>query len=74
MSADEAEQAMLPFRQIDSSLSRRYQGTGLGLPLTKSLVDLHGGQMVVESVVGVGTKVRVVLPKWRVLRTAYNAA
>ena len=74
MTAEEAEQAMQPFRQIDSSLSRRYQGTGLGLPLTKSLVDLHGGEMTVESVVGVGTTVRVVLPKWRVLRTAHNAA
>jgi signal transduction histidine kinase len=74
MTAEEAEQAMQPFRQIDSSLSRRYQGTGLGLPLTKSLVDLHGGEMTVESSVGVGTTVRVVLPKWRVLRTAHDAA
>ena len=48
MTAQEAEQAMQPFRQIDSSLSRRYQGTGLGLPLTKSLVELHDGSMRIE--------------------------
>ncbi len=74
MTASEAEQAMQPFRQIDSSLSRRYQGTGLGLPLSKSLVELHGGEMTVESAVGAGTTVRVVLPAWRVLRTTDNAA
>jgi signal transduction histidine kinase len=74
MTAEESEQAMQPFRQIDSSLSRRYQGTGLGLPLTKSLVDLHGGEMTLESTVGVGTTVTVILPKWRVLRTAHDTA
>ncbi len=67
MTAEEAVQAMQPFRQIDSSLSRRYQGTGLGLPLTKSLVELHGGTLVLESVVGKGTTVTVRLPRWRVL-------
>jgi signal transduction histidine kinase len=67
MTPQEAVEAMQPFRQIDSSLSRRYQGTGLGLPLTKSLVELHGGTLVVESVAGVGTTVTVRLPKWRVV-------
>ena len=65
MSEDEAIMAVQPFHQIDSSLSRRYQGTGLGLPLTKSLVGLHGGAMDIKSTPGKGTTVTVWLPKRR---------
>jgi signal transduction histidine kinase len=65
MTAEEAVMAMQPFHQIDSSLSRRYQGTGLGLPLTKSLVGLHGGAMDIKSALGDGTTVTVWLPKRR---------
>ena len=54
--------ALEPFQQLDNSLSRRFDGTGLGLPLTKSLVDLHGGRMNIQSSPGVGTEVTVVLP------------
>lgn len=53
--------AMAPFGQIDSRLARRYEGTGLGLPLTKALVELHGGTMAVHSVLGRGTTVSVML-------------
>jgi signal transduction histidine kinase len=70
MTAEEAVRAMEPFQQIDNSFSRRYQGTGLGLPLTKSLVDLHGGLMEIESAPGQGTTVTVILPKWRIIRSA----
>ena len=54
--------ALQPFSQIDSSLSRRYEGTGLGLPLTKSLVELQGGVLELDSEVGKGTTVRVIFP------------
>jgi len=63
MTEEEALRAMEPFHQIDSSLARRYQGTGLGLPLTKSLVTLHEGEMDIKSVPGEGTTVTVWLPR-----------
>jgi signal transduction histidine kinase len=74
MTEDEAVMALQPFRQIDSSLSRRYQGTGLGLPLTKSLVSLHGGAMDIKSAPGQGTTVTVWLPRQRVTPMARAAA
>jgi PAS domain S-box-containing protein len=61
------EKALTAFAQIDSSLSRKYEGTGLGLPITKALVELHGGRMMIDSELGQGTKVTVVFPARRVL-------
>lgn len=57
MSEDEIEMAFQSFGQIDSGLNRKYDGTGLGLPLTKKLIDLHEGSIAVESQKGKGTKV-----------------
>jgi signal transduction histidine kinase len=54
--------AMEPFRQIENSQTRKHQGTGLGLPLVKALVELHGGEFRIESKHGIGTKTTVVLP------------
>ena len=51
------------FEQLDSGNSRRYEGSGLGLALTKGLVELQGGTISVESQYGVGTTFLVVLPK-----------
>jgi len=56
-----------PFTQVDSSLSRQFEGTGLGLPLTRSLVELHDGSVKLESKPGVGTKVTVTFPRERVV-------
>jgi signal transduction histidine kinase len=59
--------ALERFGQIDSRLSRKYEGTGLGLPLAKQLVELHGGKLTIESELGVGTTVTVHLPQERIL-------
>ena len=64
---DDLAKVMQPFHQVDNSFSRRYEGTGLGLPLTQSLVDLHGATMTIDSVLNKGTNVIVRLPKERVL-------
>jgi len=54
--------ALAPFGQIDDALSRSHEGVGLGLPLSKRLVELHGGTLCIESVEGAGTTVRVTIP------------
>ncbi len=65
MNAEELALAFMPFRQVDSSMSRRYEGTGLGLPLAKALAEQHGGALAIESRPGIGTTARVWLPPWR---------
>ncbi|HEY4124432.1 MAG TPA: ATP-binding protein [Rhizomicrobium sp.] len=67
-------QALKPFGQVDSGLNRKFEGTGLGLPLAKSLVELHGGTLAIESKEGTGTVVSVVLPGWRVGAVGPNSA
>ncbi len=65
MSADEVELALHPFGQVDSELSRRHDGTGLGLTLVKSLIELHGGTLDIESIRGRGTVVMLSFPRHR---------
>jgi len=60
--ADKIATVMQPFGQADSSLQREYEGTGLGLPLVKSMVDMLKGRMEISSEVGVGTTVDIWLP------------
>ena len=59
--------AFAKFRQIDSDLNREYEGTGLGLPLAKGLVELHGGTIGLESRIRLGTAVTVRLPPERIV-------
>ncbi len=65
IAAEDIDTAMRPFGQIDSALSRKYVGTGLGLPLVKSLVQLHDGKMEIVSKPGHGTTVTITLPASR---------
>lgn len=59
------EIALTQFGQVDSKLARKYEGTGLGLPLTKSLVELHKGTLDIRSRLGHGTTVIVQFPPER---------
>ncbi|HEV7370854.1 sensor histidine kinase [Arenibaculum sp.] len=67
MSPEERRKAMEPFGQVDNALTRRHNGTGLGLPLTKRLVELHGGAIEIDSRPGIGTRAALVFPASRVL-------
>jgi signal transduction histidine kinase len=65
MTEEEQERALQPFGQAKPATTRNYGGTGLGLPITKGLVEAHGGKLIVQSRAGHGTTVRVVLPTER---------
>jgi two-component system cell cycle sensor histidine kinase PleC len=53
------------FGQIDSAMNRKHAGTGLGLPLTRRLIELHGGEFAIESAIGKGTTVSARFPAQR---------
>ena len=59
MTPEEISTALGRFNQLDAGLNRRYEGAGLGLPLTKKLVELHAGNLRIESEKGKGTRVKV---------------
>jgi len=63
MSEEEQERALQPFGQAKPVTTRNYGGTGLGLPITKGLVEAHGGTLTIDSRAGYGTIVRIVLPR-----------
>ncbi|MBF0247912.1 MAG: type IV pili methyl-accepting chemotaxis transducer N-terminal domain-containing protein [Alphaproteobacteria bacterium] len=69
---DDAEiaTALSRFGRVDNAYNRKLEGTGLGLPLTKALAELHGGRLEVDSRKGFGTTVRVVMPQDRVITVA----
>jgi signal transduction histidine kinase len=66
--------ALERFGQVDSTLARKYEGAGLGLPLAKHFMEMHGGTLTLESTVNVGTTVTVTLPASCALATASAAA
>ncbi|MEE8531191.1 MAG: ATP-binding protein, partial [Hyphomicrobium sp.] len=66
---DDIPKALAPFQQVDSDLNRKYEGTGLGLPLTKALVEQHGGSLDLQSQAGIGTTVTVRFPAERIVQS-----
>ena len=68
IAAEDIPMVLTSFGQVESAISRVQQGTGLGLPLTKSIVELHGGSFELTSEVGVGTTVRISFPPHRAVK------
>jgi len=65
MSPEDMERALQPFGQAKAATTRAYGGTGLGLPITKGLVEAHGGRLEIDSRLGQGTRIRIVFPPER---------
>ena len=68
MAEEDLTRVMEPFTQVDGSLSRKYEGTGLGLPITRSFMELHGGKLELKSRLGVGTTATMIFPACRTHR------
>ncbi|TCS63386.1 signal transduction histidine kinase [Varunaivibrio sulfuroxidans] len=69
MTADDIKIALQPFGHAEQrAFTRRFQGTGLGLPITKQLIEIHGGELIIESEIGRGSTVTIRLPTERVFK------
>lgn len=69
MDQADLQKALEPFGRIDSALVSQMRGTGLGLPLVKALIELHGGRLEIESQPGRGTTVRLHFPAQKATAT-----
>ena len=69
ISPEDIPKALSRFGQVDAELNRKFEGTGLGLPLTKALVELQGGTLDLQSELGTGTTVTVRFPANRIVRS-----
>ena len=74
MTDDGLRTALQPFGQVDDGHERRYEGTGLGLPLAKAFVEMHGGRFEIASALGRGTTVTLTLPAHRTIERAPRPA
>jgi signal transduction histidine kinase len=66
MTEDGIAQALQPFGQVENRMIAKHNGTGLGLPLAKAMMELHGGTLEISSVPDVGTTVRLFFPAARI--------
>jgi len=72
MSAEEVEIAMRLFGQVDGTRTRWREGTGLGLPIARTLIELHGGALEIHSTPAQGTEVVVILPASHMVSSAHD--
>ncbi len=63
---DHLQKVLEPFEQVEDHLTRRNEGTGLGLPIAKALIELHCGELVLDSEINVGTTAELRLPRHRI--------
>jgi signal transduction histidine kinase len=66
ISSADLERVVQPFGQADNKLNRRHEGTGLGLTLVRSMIEIHGGTFKLESEVGIGTAATLTFPPERI--------
>jgi two-component system cell cycle sensor histidine kinase PleC len=69
MTQAQIEKAFSVYGQVDSRIARTHEGTGLGLPISQSLAQLQGGDLLAQSTPGRGTRMTFVLPESRIMRT-----
>ena len=74
IAAENIAKVLQPFGQVDASYARAHGGTGLGLSIVRALVELHGGQFVLDSTLGQGTTATVRFAAARVIRPEIKAA
>jgi two-component system cell cycle sensor histidine kinase PleC len=74
MTEKEIEQALTPFGQVQNKLTAKHNGTGLGLPLAKAMLELHGGTLAISSLPGHGTRIVLNFPAGRICSTRREAA
>ena len=67
LTEDHISRALEPFGQIENALNRRHDGTGLGLPLVKALIESHGGRLEIDSTPKKGTRMHLIFPTDRLL-------
>jgi two-component system, cell cycle sensor histidine kinase PleC len=63
---EQLDKVLEPFEQVEDHLTRRNEGTGLGLPIAKALIELHGGELRLDSELNVGTTAEIRLPRERI--------
>ncbi len=69
---EDLDRVLRPFEQVESALARQHGGTGLGLPYSKKIIEIHGGTLTLSSQVDIGTTVRIDLPPTSVLNVQSN--